>query len=163
MTKRLFRLTFIIVSIGALICAVLLLWLMAATTQLISNYNQATSNLWYDRLISHPQIQTEYCFSEPELLYLGNYRLTYYCACEICCGKTDGITATGTHATADRTIAVDPSVIPYGSQVLINGHTYTAEDCGCAINGNHIDIYVDTHEEALQLGVSNADIYLLTN
>lgn len=77
---------------------------------------------------------------------------TAYCPCIKCCGKTDGITATGTKATAGRTIAVDPSVIPYGTEVIINGHTYVAEDCGGAINGNDIDVYFDTHEEALQFG-----------
>lgn len=77
---------------------------------------------------------------------------TAYCPCVKCCGKTDGITATGTKATAGRTIAVDPDVIPYGTEVIINGHTYVAEDCGGAINKNDIDIFFDTHEEALQFG-----------
>lgn len=77
---------------------------------------------------------------------------TAYCPCVKCCGKTDGITATGTKATAGRTIAVDPDVIPYGTEVIINGHTYVAEDCGGAINGNDIDVFFNTHEEALQFG-----------
>ena len=55
---------------------------------------------------------------------LGEFKLTGYCACEYCCGKTDGITATGTKATSGRTIAVDPSIIPYGSLVKINGREY---------------------------------------
>ncbi len=86
------------------------------------------------------------------------YRLTAYCPCSICCGKTDGITSTGTQATAGRTIAVDPEQIPYGSEVVINEHTYIAEDCGGAINGNKIDIYFDTHEEAIAFGVQYADV-----
>lgn len=77
---------------------------------------------------------------------------TAYCPCVKCCGKTDGITATGTNATAGRTVAVDPDVIPYGAAIVIDGHTYYAEDCGGAINGNDIDIYFDTHDEALQFG-----------
>lgn len=40
-------------------------------------------------------------------------------------------------------MAVDPSVIPYGSEVLINGHVYIAEDCGGAVKGNVIDIFVE--------------------
>ena len=92
---------------------------------------------------------------------LGNFTITHYCACEICCNKTDGITATGTPVVEGRTIAVDPNVIPYGTQVIINGHVFTAEDCGGAIKKNHIDIYVDSHEEALALGVKNADVYLV--
>ena len=77
---------------------------------------------------------------------------TAYCPCADCCGKTDGITATGTKATAGRTIAVDPSVIPYGTEIIINGNTYVAEDCGGAVKGNDIDIFFNTHEEALKFG-----------
>ena len=91
---------------------------------------------------------------------LGNFTITYYCACEICCNKADGITATGTPVIEGQTIAVDPSVIPYGTKVIIDGHVFTAEDCGGAIKKNHIDVYVNSHEEALALGVTNAEVYL---
>lgn len=103
---------------------------------------------------------------EPQLVSLGQFRITHYCACEKCCGKTDGITATGTTATAGRTIAVDPDVIPYGSEVALfydDGRIcyYVAEDCGGAIKGNDIDVFVDSHEEALELGVTGASVYLV--
>ena len=86
---------------------------------------------------------------------------TAYCPCAKCCGKTDGITATGTQATAGRTIAVDPSVIPYGTHVIIDGVTYVAEDCGGAVKGNDIDIFFNTHEEALQFGRRIMTAYIL--
>lgn len=93
---------------------------------------------------------------------LGRFKLTAYCACEQCCGEyANGITATGTVATQGRTIAVDPSVIPYGSEVIINGHTYIAEDCGGAIKENRIDVYFDNHSDALQFGVQYADVYIM--
>lgn len=92
--------------------------------------------------------------------YLGEFKLTAYCACAKCCGKTDGITASGTKATEGRTIAVDPTVIPYGTEVTINGNTYIAEDCGGAIDGNRIDVYFDSHSEAWDFGVQYADVYL---
>ena len=85
---------------------------------------------------------------------------TAYCPCKKCCNKDDGITATGTQATAGRTIAVDPSVIPYGTKVVINGNTYIAEDCGGAIKGNKVDIYFDTHAEALQFGRQTLTAYI---
>ena len=81
------------------------------------------------------------------------FKVTAYCPCAICCGKTDGITATGVKATQGRTIAVDPKVIPYGTEIIINGNTYVAEDCGGAIKGNRIDMYFDSHQEALKFGV----------
>ena len=51
-------------------------------------------------------------------------------------------------------------MIPYGTQVIIGGHVFTAEDCGGAIKENHIDIYVNDHAMALALGVNYADVYL---
>ena len=95
---------------------------------------------------------------EPE--YLGIFTVTHYCPCEICCGKTDGITFTGTQATEGRTIAVDPDVIPLGSTVVINGQEYIAEDIGGAIKGLRIDKYMDNHQEALNAGVVQAEVWI---
>ena len=46
-------------------------------------------------------------------------------------------------------------------EVIINGHVFTAEDCGGAIKGIRIDIYVNDHNKALELGVDHADVYLV--
>lgn len=91
---------------------------------------------------------------------LGEFKITYYCACEICCDVETGITATGTPVVQGETIAVDPRVIPYGTKVIINGHVFTAEDCGGAIKGNRIDIYVNDHATAQALGVNHYHVYL---
>lgn len=94
--------------------------------------------------------------------YLGEFKITYYCNCSKCCGKwAGGATASGTSPVAGRTIAVDPSVIPLGSEVIIDGHLYTAEDTGSSIVGNRIDMYMDSHEAALDAGVTCADVYLV--
>ena len=93
---------------------------------------------------------------------LGVFRITHYCPCSICCGPyTDGITSTGVTAVTNHTIAVEPSQIPYGSRVAINGQVYVAEDCGGAIRENCIDVYVATHEEALARGVLYTEVYLV--
>ncbi len=104
----------------------------------------------------------------PALVELGELKLTAYCPCEKCCGKDEadpyyGITASGARATANHTIAVDPRVIPMGSEVVINGRTYVAEDVGGAIKENRIDIYFDSHQEALTFGVQYATVYVSTN
>ena len=91
--------------------------------------------------------------------YLGEFVTTAYCPCAYCCGKSDGITASGTHATAGRTIAADPSRFSYGTQLVIDGHTYVVEDCGGSINGNRIDIFFDTHQEALNYGTRTVSVY----
>lgn len=98
---------------------------------------------------------------EPELVSLGEFKLTAYCACSKCCGKSDGITATGTIATQGRTIAVDPRVIPYGAEVVINGHTYVAEDTGGAIDNKRIDVFFDSHQVAWDFGVQYAEVFLV--
>lgn len=92
---------------------------------------------------------------------LGLFKLTYYCACAKCCGKATGITASGARVAEGETIAVDPSVIPYGTKVIINGHIFTAQDCGSGVKQNHIDIYVADHERALALGCNYADVHLM--
>ena len=71
-------------------------------------------------------------------LYIGEFKVTYYWLSEN--GRS---TSTGATATEGRTIAVDPNIIPYGTEVLIDGHVYIAEDCGGAVKGNVIDIFVE--------------------
>ena len=71
---------------------------------------------------------------------LGQFVITYYWPGEDKYGK---LTSTGMIAEEGRTIAVDPSIIPYGSIVLINGNEYVAQDCGGAIKGNKIDVFVE--------------------
>ena len=80
------------------------------------------------------------------------FKITAYCPCSKCCGKQTGITASGTRATAGRTIAAS-SQYSFGTKLLINGKVYTVEDRGGAIKGNKIDIYMNTHSEALAWGV----------
>ena len=80
------------------------------------------------------------------------YKITAYCPCSKCCGKSNGITASGTKATAGRTVAASGK-FALGTKLNINGHIYTVEDRGGAINGNKIDIFVNSHSEALAWGV----------
>lgn len=90
--------------------------------------------------------------------YIEDVTLTAYCSCAECCGKDDGITATGTQAQQGVTIAVDPDVIPLGAWVEIDGHQYHAEDVGGCVNGNHIDVYFDSHDEAVEFGRQVANV-----
>ena len=80
------------------------------------------------------------------------YKITAYCSCAKCCGKATGRTAMGTKATAGRTVAASGK-FAFGTKLNINGHVYTVEDRGGAINGKKIDIYVNSHAEALAWGV----------
>lgn len=72
-----------------------------------------------------------------------------------------GITSTGTKAKKG-TIAVDPSVIPYGTKMYIPGYGIgIAEDTGGAIVGSRIDLCYGSTEEAFNWGVRNITIYVI--
>lgn len=84
----------------------------------------------------------------------GVFTITAYCPCEKCCGAfANGYTATGEKATQGVTIAADPDVLPMGTEIELDGHTYTVQDTGGAIAGYRLDLYFDNHEDALQWGV----------
>lgn len=78
------------------------------------------------------------------------------------------ITATGTTVRIG-TVAVDPKVIPYGTQMFIvsNDGKYvygvaTAEDCGGGIKGDRLDLYFPTREACFQFGRRNCTVYFLS-
>ncbi len=91
--------------------------------------------------------------------------ITFYCNEKYThiCGTGDGIAYDGTPALAWATCAVDPDVIPIGSTVMVDlgdGYglrTLVANDTG--VKGNHIDICVESHNFALQLGHQTATVY----
>ena len=99
-----------------------------------------------------------------ELVYLGKFTITHYC-CEKyphICGIGTGITASGEPIQAGVSIGVDPSKIPFGSKVYIEGYGIRiSHDTGGAINGNHIDVAVESHEEALRLGTVVKDVWVI--
>ena len=76
-------------------------------------------------------------------------------------------TATGTTVRVG-TVAVDPTVIPYGTRMFIvsNDGNYvygigTAEDCGGAIKGNRLDLYYPTDAECFAFGRIGCTVYFL--
>lgn len=89
--------------------------------------------------------------------YLGKYKLTYYCSCSKCCGKSNGITASDKKAQEGITVASNS--IPLGTKISIDGHVYEVQDRG-GMASNVIDIFVGSHQKALNLGVKyNVPVY----
>lgn len=87
--------------------------------------------------------------------YIGEYELTFYT-------HTGNNTSTGVYPKINRTVAVDPSIIPYGTVLYVKGHgVYIAEDSGADIKGHRLDIFLDTKEECINKGRVNADVYIL--
>ena len=106
------------------------------------------------------EVATEY----PKKIFLGYCKTSAYCKenyPHICNNGDSTYTATMTTPTPGRTVAVDPNKIPYGTEIIIDGHSYIAEDCGGAIKGNRIDILFATHEEALAYGVQCKEVYYI--
>lgn len=81
------------------------------------------------------------------------------------CQGCSGTTATGVDLKANpdaKVIAVDPSVIPLGSKVYVEGYGYaTAADTGSAIKGNRVDIFVPNEQDAVNWGVKNVKVKIL--
>jgi 3D (Asp-Asp-Asp) domain-containing protein/uncharacterized protein YgiM (DUF1202 family) len=89
---------------------------------------------------------------------IGTFTITAYCGCSKC-SSGGNKTASGTTPTEGRTIAADTSILPYGTQVVIDGVVYTVEDCGSGVSGNHIDIFFATHEKAVAYGRKTVKVY----
>lgn len=90
------------------------------------------------------------------------YIITAYCACKKCCGKTDGITASGVAATEGVTIAADTSVLPFGTVVYIEGvGKRIVQDRGGAVKGNHIDLFFNSHQAAMEFGRQELEVIIL--
>lgn len=101
------------------------------------------------------------------MTYVGDFKLTGYCACRKCCGKSPsnpnyGRTAMGTMATEGRTIAMDKR-FAFGTKVYIEGvGVRIVEDRGGAIKGNRIDVYCSTHQGCYNpLYNTTAKVYII--
>ncbi len=90
--------------------------------------------------------------------YLGSFTASAYCSCSNCSGG-HALTYSGTVPLANHTIAADLDLYPIGTKLMIDGVVYTVEDMGHGVDGNWLDIYFDTHEEALAYGLKTVDVY----
>lgn len=107
-----------------------------------------------------------------ELVSLGVFRITAYCHCEKCCGNwaknrptdEDGsllvYTASGELAVEGVTIAADTSILPFGTEVIIDGKRYIVQDRGRVIKNNRIDVYFENHQDALEFGVQYKEVFI---
>lgn len=91
------------------------------------------------------------------------FTATGYCSCVSCCGISTGITASGVKAQASHTVAM-PKAYSFGTKIEIKDlGKFVVEDRGSAINGNKLDIYFNTHQEALNWGRRTVFVKVIEN
>ena len=94
-------------------------------------------------------------------------RVTAYCPCRKCCGEyADGITASGHRIRpGDRFVAADAS-LPFGTVVVVPGYNggraVKVLDRGGAIRGNRLDVFFNSHQQALEWGVKYLNVRVRT-
>ena len=94
----------------------------------------------------------------PAMHLYGNCRITFYCPNSCCCGAyASGITASGVPVQANHTVACGD--LPFGTRLLIDGQEYVVEDRG--VGAQQIDIFVWSHQEALDRGLYYTDVWIL--
>lgn len=98
------------------------------------------------------------------LIYAMN--TSAYCPCIPCCGKTDGQTASGPKARQWYTVAAGEAY-NFGTIIYVptlsdkpNGGWFVVQDRGGAISDDKLDIYFDSHLEALQYGRRQAECWI---
>ena len=97
---------------------------------------------------------------------VATFNTSAYCPCMSCCGKTNGITASGAPASEWYTLAAG-SVYPIGTVIYIpyfkdkpNGGWFVVQDRGGAISSDRLDIFYDSHSAALQFGSRYLECYV---
>ncbi len=145
----------------------------AATEMKVEDDSKSVSGLPTDEISEDPSTEKAtdglpedkvmYVDGETSGTYLGTFWITAYCPCPICCGEYSNMdnptTASGAPAVEGVTCAA-PSNFAFGTELIVDGHTYTVQDRGGAINGNHLDIYFSNHQAALNFATGYYDVYV---
>lgn len=90
-------------------------------------------------------------------------RVTAYCPCPKCCGSySDGITACNHRIRQGDVFVAADSKYSFGTEMVIagynNGRAVKVLDRGGAIKGNRLDVFFNSHKEALKWGVRHIDV-----
>ena len=124
----------------------------------ITNLNKSNQDLSSQLISAQSDLEA---LKQNQVAYIGKYKITYYCACKQCCGKEDGITASGAKVQEGVTVAADTSILPFGTKIYIQGIGWrTVQDRGGAIKGNRLDIYISSHNDPMPYNVQNLDVWV---
>ena len=175
MKKKFFVFLFLIAFVLSFFVTAMFCVLFLRLNRAIESCNYENEEVFGEIYEEPEQIEVE---QEPEkeeqkLVSLGDFRLTAYCSCQKCCGywatvrpvdengKEIVFGSSGEVLNAGVSVAVDTNVIPYGSELLINGTKYIAHGTCSGINGYCIDVYHDDHQKAVEFGLQYAEVFLV--
>lgn len=134
------------------------------------NKNMTTSRAGTERIVaSNPAVTSTNSLAQKvagKKPIVKIFNTSAYCSCQKCCGKTNGITSSGVQATSWYTIAAGKDY-PIGTVIYIpsfkdkpNGGWFVVQDRGGSISNNKIDVYMGTHQQAIQFGRKNLECYV---
>lgn len=98
--------------------------------------------------------------SQVQVRSLGMFTTTGYCNCPLCSGGHN-LTYSGTVPQSEHTLSADLDLFPLGTRLMINGTVYTVEDMGSSVDGNKVDIYYASHEEAVAHGTKQEEVFIV--
>ena len=90
-------------------------------------------------------------------------QITAYCACSKCCGEySDGLTASGHRIKDGDTFVAADAKYAFGTEMAIDGYNggkaVKVLDRGGAIYGDRLDVFFNSHSEALEWGVQYIEV-----
>jgi 3D (Asp-Asp-Asp) domain-containing protein len=89
---------------------------------------------------------------------ITNLVVTAYCACSICCGPhPSGLTASGKKPIEGITVAASRQY-PFGTRLMIEGHTYIVQDRLAKRYDDRVDIYFSKHKDAKKFGLKHESV-----
>lgn len=109
--------------------------------------------------------------TEPAMESLGEYRITAYCPCEICCGewankRTNGIVVGAYGVELEPGVSI-AAPFPAGTKLYIDGiGEYTVQDKLATwvvekYDSKVIDIYFESHEDAKAFGLQHKEVFIM--
>ena len=138
---------------------------LSSTTTFAKPQQPMPENIGYDRhlnKIDNSVAEKKWAEEEKAKRYLGAFTVTAYCNCPICCGKWSGSACkNGEYPQQGITVACDESVIPLNTYIEIEGYgVRKCQDTGSKIINKRLDLYFDSHQEALKFGKKKLKVYL---
>lgn len=135
--------------------------------------NESLSSVVEENTVLQQRLE-DYQWLDTLFVSKGEFEVTSYCSCSICCdkwakdrpvvsGKTLVKTASGEWAEEGLTVSADWSVFPEGSYIYIEGFgVRRVQDNGGSIKGNKLDLYMTDHQAALVNGRQHLQVWLIS-